>query len=115
MDVSIWVATVGMAQSPGGAAPGGGGGGGLAAFLPFILIFIIFWLLIIRPQAKRQKEHQRMLESITKGDRIVTSGGIYGLVVKVNEKEGTLIVKIDDNVKIELDRSAVARRIGREE
>ncbi|MFN3822009.1 MAG: preprotein translocase subunit YajC, partial [bacterium] len=92
-----------------------GGAGGLAAFLPFILIFLIFWLLILRPQAKRQKEHQRMLASITKGDRIVTTGGIYGLVLKVNEKEGTLVVKIDDNVKIELDRSAVARRIGREE
>lgn len=107
-------ALLGMAPAPQGNQPSGGAGG-LAAFLPFILIFLIFWLLILRPQAKRQKEHQKMLASITKGDRIVTTGGIYGLVLKVNDKEGTLVVKIDDNVKIELDRSAVARRIGREE
>ncbi len=83
----------------------------LAMWLPIILIVVIMWLLIFRPQAKRQKEHQKMLASIQKGDRIVTAGGIYGTVVGVKEKENTLIVKIADNVKIELARSSVARKL----
>jgi preprotein translocase subunit YajC len=86
-------------------------GGQLGWMLPMILIFVIMYLLILRPQAKRQKEHQKMLAGLEKNDRIVTAGGIYGTIVGVKEKENTLIVKIADNVKIEVARSSIARRL----
>jgi len=105
----VFLPLLAMAPPPGGQP--GSGGSGLLGLLPFLLIFVIFWFLILRPQAKRQKEHQKMLEAVTKGDQIVTSGGLHGTVQRVNEKEGTLIVRIDDNVKVEIDRGAVARRI----
>jgi preprotein translocase subunit YajC len=86
---------------------GQGGGSGLLGFLPFILIIVIFYFLLIRPQAKRQKTVQKMLESVKKGDLIVTAGGIHGKVV--GTKDNILIVEIDDNVKVELDRGSVGR------
>ena len=97
---------IGQSQSPSGQGPNP-----LAMWFPIILIILIMYFLIFRPQAKRQKEHQRMLASIQKGDRIVTAGGIYGTVVGIREKENILIVKIADNVKIELSRGSVARKL----
>jgi len=88
-----------------------GGGGGFIAFLPLILIFLIFYMLILRPQAKRQRMHQQMLDSINKGDRIVSTGGLHGVILKINEREGTLLVKFGDDVKIVMDRAAVARKL----
>jgi len=88
-------------------------GGGLGAFLPLILIFLVMYLLLIRPQQKRQKEHQRMLESLEKGDRVVTSGGIHGQIVGFKEREGIVVLKVADNVKIEVSRSAIARKLER--
>ncbi len=95
-------------------APAGGegkGGGGFMSLLPFVIIIVIFYLLLIRPQAKRQRETQKMLQSVKKGDKIVTSGGVHGDVVGIKDNKNTLIVKIADNVKIELDRSSVGRRL----
>ena len=89
----------------------GGGGGGLMGLLPFVIIIVIFYLLLIRPQSKRQRETQKMMQSVQKGDRIVTSGGIHGDVVGVKENKNTLIVKIAENLKIELDRSSVGRKL----
>lgn len=97
-----------MGQSP---SQSGQGPNPLAMWFPLILIILIMYFLIFRPQAKRQKEHQKMLASIQKGDRILTAGGIYGTVVGVKEKENILIVKIADNVKIELARGSVARKL----
>jgi len=93
------------------AAPEGQQGGGFALFLPMILIFVIFYFLMLRPQAKKAKEHEKMISQLTKGDEIVTSGGIHGVVQRVNEKEMTLVIKIADDVKIEIDRAAVGRKI----
>jgi preprotein translocase subunit YajC len=67
------------------------------------------YFLMIRPQAKKQKEHKAMIANLQKGDKILTSGGIVGTVQGVKDNEGLLIVKISDNVKIELSRSAVAQ------
>ena len=79
------------------------------AYLPFILILAIMYLLMIRPQAKRQKEKQKMLEALKKGDQIVTIGGIHGKVSGFKGKEKkAVIIKIDNNTSMTLNRSAVA-------
>jgi len=70
-----------------------------------ILIFVVFYFMLIRPQQKKQKETQKMLDSLRSGDKIVTSGGILGTVTNVKEK--TVIVRISDNVKVEMLRSAI--------
>jgi preprotein translocase subunit YajC len=78
----------------------------LVQFLPFILIFGIFYLLLIMPMRRRQKKHQDLLSKLTKGDRVITNGGIFGTVVEV---EGDVItLRIAENVKIQVARSAVA-------
>ncbi len=69
------------------------------------------YFLIFRPQAKKQKEHQKMVNAVAKGDKVITAGGIYGTVAGVKEKEATLIVEIDKNVKVEVSRSSIAKKI----
>ncbi len=84
-----------------------GGGGQLATtFLTFGLVFAIFYFLIIRPQNKKQKEAKMMLAALKKADRVVTIGGIRGVVHSV--KEDVVVIKVDDNTKIEFSKSAVA-------
>ncbi len=92
-------------------APAGGQGQGnpFALWLPIILIFAIMYFLIFRPQAKKQKQQRMMIDALRKGDKIITTGGIYGTIAGIKEKEGTIIVKIDDNTKIELVKSSVAQ------
>ena len=95
------------------AAPGGAMES-LGAFLPLILIFVIFYFLLIRPQQKRMKQHKAMLEAIRRGDRIVTNGGIVGTVVKVvNETE--LSVEIADGVKVRVLREMIANVLSKTE
>lgn len=79
---------------------------GFGTLIPIIAFIVIFYFLLIRPQSVKQKKHQAVVSAIKTGDRVVTSGGIHGLVSNV--KEQTIIVKIADNVKIELDRSCVS-------
>jgi preprotein translocase subunit YajC len=89
--------------------PSDGSGGPaqfITSFLPIAAIIAIFYFLIIRPQNKKQKETQKMLAALKKGDRIVTIGGIHGIIQRVGE--GTVVLKVDDNVKIEFSRSAVS-------
>ncbi|MCX5710569.1 MAG: preprotein translocase subunit YajC [Candidatus Omnitrophica bacterium] len=74
--------------------------------VPLVLIFVIFYFMLIRPQKKQQHEHKKMLEGIAKNDEIVTSGGIHGTVINVKDK--TVIVRIDENVKMEIEKSSVA-------
>ena len=88
--------------SPGAPASPGGGFGFL---VPFIFIFVIMYFIMIRPQARRQKEQQKLVSSLKTGDRVVTSSGIHGLIANV--KDSTVIVKVADNVKIEMDKAAV--------
>ena len=79
----------------------------------FGLIIVIFYFLIIRPQRKKQKETQSMLSSLRKGDKIATAGGIRGVVTAV--KESTVTVKVDDNTKIEFNKSAISSVLERKE
>ena len=74
--------------------------------LPLILIFVIFYFLLIRPQQKKQKEHEEVLKKLDKNDEIVTTGGIHGTIVNV--KDTTVILRIDDNVKVELQKNCVS-------
>src|SRR3954447_11223179 len=92
----------------GGAAPDGKtgqrpGGGGLEFLLPFVLIAIVFWLVVLRPMQKRQEqEAAEKLTNLEKGDKVLTIGGIYGHVVSVAEKEDEVVVKLDDNVRVKM-------------
>lgn len=78
----------------------------LVSVIPFVLIIGIFWLFIIRPQNKKQKETEKMINALKKGDKVVTIGGIHGVVSAAKEK--TVVVKVDDGVSIEFNRSAIA-------
>lgn len=78
----------------------------LMQFFPLVLIFVIFYFLMIRPEKQKAKAHQKMLAGIAANDKVVTSSGIHGTVVNVKEK--TLILRIDDNVKIEIERNSIA-------
>lgn len=88
-------------------APAGGGGGGMVqTLIMFGAIFAIFYFMIVRPQQKRAKEREQMLSNVQKGDKIVTSGGIHGTVVGLEDK--TVLLQVSDNVKIKIEKSAVA-------
>ena len=80
-------------------------GGGYSGLIMIVLIFVVFWLFFIRPQNKKQKEEQKFREALQKGDDVVTIGGIHGKVMEV--KETTVLVSIDNNVKIEIEKSAI--------
>jgi preprotein translocase subunit YajC len=90
-----------MAQQGGDA-----GGGMVSTVVMFALIIFIFYFMIIRPQSKRQKERQKMLEAMKKGDKIVTSGGLHGKIIGMEDK--TVLVEIADNVKVKVEKSAVS-------
>ena len=83
-----------------------GSGSMLMSVLPFGLIILIFYFFIIRPQNKKQKETEKMLNALKKGDKVITVGGIHGVVSSTKEK--SVIVKVDDNTKIEFSRNAIA-------
>src|SRR5713101_8160141 len=88
------------------AAPQSVPGGGIGSFfVPLIFIFIIMYFVMIRPQKKRQQQQQKLVASLKSGDRVVTNAGIHGLIANV--KENTVLLKVADNVKIEIDKSAV--------
>jgi preprotein translocase subunit YajC len=83
-----------------------GEGSLLMTIVPFALIFIIFYFFLIRPQNKKQKETEKMIAALKKGDKVVTIGGIHGVVATT--KEHTIIIKVEDGAKIEFNRSAIA-------
>lgn len=79
---------------------------GFGMLMPLVLIVGIMYLFMIRPQQKKQKETQKMIDSLKKGDKVVTIGGIHGTIAST--KENTVLVKVDDNTKIEFNRTAIA-------
>ena len=97
-----------MLISPAFAQSAAGGGGSLASLLPFVLIFVVFYFFLIRPQQRRAKEHREMVETLAKGDKIVTSGGLTGTVVKSVEGQDTVEVEIAKDVKVNVMRTMVA-------
>lgn len=78
---------------------------GIFNFVPLVFVFLVFYFLIIRPQQKKQKEHQAMVDGLKKNDEVVTNGGVHGTIVNVKEK--TFILRVDDNSKIEIDKNFI--------
>jgi preprotein translocase subunit YajC len=103
-------ATPAFAQAT--AAPGAGSA--LASFLPLILIFLIMYFLLIRPQQKKLKEHKAMVEALRRGDQVVTQGGIVGKVVKVNE-DGMVEVEIAEGVKVRVVKHTISTVLNKTE
>ena len=86
----------------------GGTGSMIVGFLPIILIFLIFYFLVLRPQTKRAKDLQKSIAALKQGDRIVTSGGLYGTVVSDKDEGRVFVIKIAENVKVEVAKTAIA-------
>jgi len=94
-----------------GGAPGGQGGNPILQMLPLLLIIPIFYLFLIRPQQKKQKEHQKMLAELKRGDKVVTNSGIIGNIWGINEKDNVIVLKVGEETKIEFLRTAIAGKL----
>ena len=89
------------------AAPAAQTGGGLSMWIMLALIFVVMWFFMIRPQRKQQKELQAFRDSLKKGDKVVTIGGIYGTVCEI--KENNVLIEVDSNVKIRVSKQALVK------
>ncbi|MCP3899572.1 MAG: preprotein translocase subunit YajC [Desulfobacteraceae bacterium] len=89
-----------------GTGPQGQAGGGIASFMPLIILLVIFYFLLIRPQQKRAKEHKEMVNNLTQGARVVTSGGIHGTISSLDET--TVTLEIAEKVKMKITRGNIA-------
>jgi preprotein translocase subunit YajC len=96
---------IAMAAGGGGAGGGAGAGGGIASFIPLILIFVIFYFLLIRPQQKKAKDHQNFLANLKKGDNVVTNGGLYGEITGLTDTVVTL--QIAENIRVKVSRQHI--------
>ena len=103
--------TPAYAQAAGGSA---GTMGGLAGIIPFILMFVIFYFLLIRPQQKRMKEHQKMVENLRRGDQVVTQGGLIGKITKVKE-DNEIEVELAEGVRVRVVQNTVAQVLNKTE
>jgi preprotein translocase subunit YajC len=92
------------------AADAAPAGGGIAQFIPLVLIFVVFYFLLIRPQQKKVKEHQELVANLKRGDAVVTSGGVYGEITGMTDTVITL--EIADNVRIKVARGHIAGKQG---
>ncbi|MBI2000829.1 MAG: preprotein translocase subunit YajC [candidate division NC10 bacterium] len=94
-----------------GPFPGGGGapGGSFSVFVPLLLMFAVFYFLLIRPQQKKTRQHQEMLKSLKVGDRVVTTGGLYGTIVAGGDH--TVKLEIADKVRVDVGRTYIAGKV----
>lgn len=102
---SNWIVAMG--------APSGAGGGmsGVFTLVWFALIFVVMYLLLIRPQQKKAKEHQRLLNELKKGDKVVTSSGMFGTIFAIDEERGRVVLKFGEDVKMEFLKSSIAAKV----
>ncbi|HWC51762.1 MAG TPA: preprotein translocase subunit YajC [Nitrospira sp.] len=100
----MWMASVAFAQTTGGS---GSGSGTLLSLVPFVLIFVIFYFMLILPQQKKQKHQKAMMEALKKGDKVITASGIWGTVTNLGKD--TVTLQIADNTKIKMQREFIAR------
>ncbi len=101
--------TIGMAFAQ-GQAPAGAAGSGWISFVPIILMIVIFYFLLIRPQQKKEKERKNMIASIQKGDKVITVGGLYGIVTNIKEDD-IIVLKIADKTNAEFSRSSIQAKV----
>ncbi len=87
------------------------GGGGLFTLVWFGLIFVIMYLLLIRPQRKKQKEHEKLLQELRKGDKVVTSGGMFATIFAIDEERNRVVLKLGDDTKMEFLKSSIAGKV----
>ena len=97
-----------LAAPPGGGGEQQGAGAMIQSFLPLILIFVIFYFLLIRPQSKKAKEHKQTLQDLKKGDKVMTNGGIHGIIEDIDGDTLTLKIGIKDDVRIKINRNYIA-------
>ncbi|WP_066800815.1 preprotein translocase subunit YajC [Sphingomonas soli] len=97
------------AQAAGAAGQSGGAAGAIVSLLPLVLIFVVFYFLMIRPQQKRMKELQNAVNSVKKGDRVVTGGGLIGKVTKVEDRE--VEIELGTNVRVRAIKATLAEVI----
>lgn len=98
----MFTGTAYAAQAPSGA-------GGLSAFMPIVILFVIFYFILIRPQQKRAKEHQSTLDALKPGDTVITNGGIYGTVIKIDDNVVSL--QCSDKVRIKVIKKAISSKV----
>lgn len=92
---------------------GAGGGDFLVSMLPLILIFVVFYFLLIRPQQQKMKAHRAMISAVKRGDKVLTAGGIFGTVNKVEEAEDVVVVEIAKEVRVRVARSTISDVVNR--
>ena len=105
--------SIAWAEGTGAGAGSGGGGNGLISLIPFAIIFVLFYFLLIRPQQKKQKQQQALVEAVKKGDKVITTSGIWGTITNLGKD--TVTLQIADNVKIKMQRENIARVRGEDE
>ncbi|HOF34354.1 MAG TPA: preprotein translocase subunit YajC [Spirochaetota bacterium] len=87
-------------------------GGSLVSFIiPMVLMMVVFYFLLIRPQQKKEKQRIKMIDSLQKGDRVLTVGGIYGVVSALKPEEAIVVLKISDNTKIEVTKASIQQKL----
>ena len=94
-----------------GGNPEAGGESSYLMLIWFGLIFVAFWFLLIRPQKKKQKEHEKLLSELRKGDKVVTSSGMFGTIFAIDDEKGRIILRINDQTKLEFLRSSIAAKV----
>ncbi len=92
-------------------AGGQEGGGGTITLVWFGLIFVLMYLLLIRPQRKKQKEHEKLISQLKKGDKVVTSGGMFGTIFAIDDERNRVVLKINENTRLEFLKSSIAARV----
>jgi len=103
----VFISSAFAQTAPAAAAEGGNMMSSLTGMLPLVLMFVVLYFVMIRPQMKRQKEHRAMIDALAKGDEIATAGGIMGKVTRLSE--GSLHVEISEGVEVQMQRSAVVQ------
>jgi len=103
----LWTTMLAQAQGKGGGGPVPGcGGGGLTQLIPLLLMFVVFYFLLIRPQQKRAKEHQNMLGNLKRGDLVITNGGVLGKITGIADK--TVTIEVAEKIRLRVLRSHIA-------
>ena len=110
--LSVLMADAAFADGAGGLAAALGGGNGLMSFLPIVLIFVVFYFLLIRPQQKQAKKHQQFLNDLKRGTKIVTRGGVHGVITDMDGN--VLTVEVAKDVKIKINRDAVVGALAKD-